>query len=442
MPSTIVQTMVRLNTARLLERLRAPESAIRQSLQLAGGTAAAQALGILTLPLLTRLYTPESFGQFGLFTAFTAVASNVVNARFEQAIPGAESDEQGIRLVHVAIAAAVPMTVLLVASLATIQHFNLMGFGALPLWAVWLSAPAVLALGLFGAARYWCVRRQDFGRLAQTTIAQGATRAFMPVALSVLNPGAGGLIASEISSRLIGVRWLFKALPPGMTAGSGAWRTASLKTTALRWKTFPMVLLPSTFIDAVTLALPLPLIARFYGPANAGVFFLVQRVAAAPAALVGASVADVFHARVGTHAGQAPESLPRLLSTTMRHLGILGLVILTPAVLLAPWAFPIAFGNAWAGAGWAFVITAPWNLAAWIVTPVTRILSVSAHMELKLVYDVLALVVLVSSVWFASVSHLTFLECLALVSAGQAGAYGAYGVLLHAAARGPRARQP
>ena len=41
---------------------------------LGGGTAIAQSFNVLLAPVLTRLYRPESLGQFELFTSFLNVA--------------------------------------------------------------------------------------------------------------------------------------------------------------------------------------------------------------------------------------------------------------------------------------------------------------------------------------------------------------------------------
>jgi len=53
---------------------------------IAGGTAIAQAVGVLLSPIITRLYTPEAMGLWGLFVSFLGVASVVSTLRYEVAI--------------------------------------------------------------------------------------------------------------------------------------------------------------------------------------------------------------------------------------------------------------------------------------------------------------------------------------------------------------------
>ena len=59
---------------------------IRHIITIVTGTMFAQLLPLLITPLLTRLYSPESFGLFANFIAITAIISSIVSLRLEMAI--------------------------------------------------------------------------------------------------------------------------------------------------------------------------------------------------------------------------------------------------------------------------------------------------------------------------------------------------------------------
>ena len=59
---------------------------------LVGGTAFAQLIGFICLPILTRLYTPEDYSVLGVYVAIVSILSVVSCLRFEIAIPIAKSD--------------------------------------------------------------------------------------------------------------------------------------------------------------------------------------------------------------------------------------------------------------------------------------------------------------------------------------------------------------
>ena len=60
---------------------------IRNTLKLLTGTALSSAIGLLTLPIITRLYTAEDFGNYQLFYSIVIVLGGVACLKYELAIP-------------------------------------------------------------------------------------------------------------------------------------------------------------------------------------------------------------------------------------------------------------------------------------------------------------------------------------------------------------------
>jgi len=72
---------------------------------LVGGTAFAQALTVLALPLVTRLYTPFDFSVLAVFVSILSIISVAACLRLEIAIPLPESDEDAANLLALALCA-------------------------------------------------------------------------------------------------------------------------------------------------------------------------------------------------------------------------------------------------------------------------------------------------------------------------------------------------
>ena len=51
------------------------------------GTIFAQSLGLITTPIITRIYTPNDYGMFSAILAVVMVLSSVSTLRYEIAIP-------------------------------------------------------------------------------------------------------------------------------------------------------------------------------------------------------------------------------------------------------------------------------------------------------------------------------------------------------------------
>ena len=69
---------------------------------LAGGNAVGMGVGLAAAPMLCRLYTPDEFGNFAVFSVTAAMLGAVCTLRFEQAIPLPRSRRMAAALTSVA----------------------------------------------------------------------------------------------------------------------------------------------------------------------------------------------------------------------------------------------------------------------------------------------------------------------------------------------------
>ena len=179
---------------------------------------------------------------------------------------------------------------------------------------------------------------------------------------------------------------------------------------------YPRLALPSSMVDALATALPLPLFFAFFGASAGGQLALVQRMLAVPAALVASSFGDVLHSRAGNAAITEGASLMGILAPAQRRLVVVAALVYLPVVLLAPSLFVPVFGNAWLDAGLYAAVLAP-MVAAWTVaSPLTRIFLVRNRLRVKLTFDVLNMVVPIGAL--AASRSLGPLASLAAYSAG------------------------
>ncbi len=80
---------------------------------LVGGTAFAQLIGFICLPILTRLYTPEDYSVLGVYVAIVSILSVVSCLRFEIAIPISKHNEEAKALLLLAIISNIIFTFIL-----------------------------------------------------------------------------------------------------------------------------------------------------------------------------------------------------------------------------------------------------------------------------------------------------------------------------------------
>lgn len=391
----------------LLQRARSSRF-VRNVIVLSGSTAAGQGILALATPIMTRLYTPDAFGRYGIFLSVIGIASVAVTMRYDVAIPGAADDDEALSLVVLALVATIPLSLLLSVLIWLLVHFNALSFGQIGDTGALIAAPALIGFGATSALRYWMIRRQQFQTIATVSIGQGACRAAVPIALQSAALGWLGIAAGEIAGRWFGImRMLRAAWPDVRRAFTAGWKARAIRTER-HYRRFMIAVLPSSMMDAISLALPVPLMSYLYGAEAGGVFLLAQRLIAIPSSLVGASVADVFHADAAQLLKDAPSQLPSSVRQVCARLLQVGSLMLLPLAMLAPVAAEPLLGKGWGAVGTVLAIMIPVALGNLSVGPVSRVLFVVKRGELKFLYDLLTLLLLVVTLHTAKASGLSF----------------------------------
>ncbi len=384
---------------------------------LGGGTALAQGINVLLAPVLTRLYLPASFGQYALFVCFLNFAMVGVSLRYELGIVAAPTERKAAQLTFAAFLFCVPASLIAGGVLFAFIHFSLLGFNTLPSYATSLMLAILLFVGAFAALRYWFVREEQFRFISQAVVVQNVVRAIGQAVAGLLGIELAGLLAGEALGRSAGMSRMFRIAWPRMKALVFPFDRQSFNEVLRENWQFPTYSLPSSLVDSAATNICIPLVVWYYGTGAGGHFALVQRVLAVPLVLISASVADAFQARLALHARNAPERIGQLFRRTSLGLVAVGLV---PTLLLAFYAEPafrIVFGQKWMVAGRMAAIVAPYFLAQFVVSPLSRLVFVLEGQRLKLIYDILALGGMVGVFMFSKWQSLPLMHTLVILSA-------------------------
>jgi lipopolysaccharide exporter len=356
---------------------------------LSGGTSLGHLFTLAAAPILTRLYFPDDIGDLGLFNAFLAVAAVSASLQYDVAIVSAPGQKEAAHLATLSTLLILPMSVMGGLLLYFMIHFSLLGFGSLPVYAACLMIPTICFTGLFSILRYWSLRDERFDIVSQASILQNGGRSIAQLALGAIGAHSFGLFLGEVVGRGIGMgRMMRNALPLVRKYGFSVRDT----TKALGGnRQFPLYSTPSSLLNELGTSLPLPLLVTLYGADVGGYYSLVWRVLAVPVVLIGSGMADAFHSRAALYAREEPKRMLRFFHRTTVGLLVLGIV---PALMIFFFGEPIflfVFGVKWRLSGVIASIVAPWFLASFIVSPLSRLVYVLHGQRLKLIYDMLVL---------------------------------------------------
>ena len=388
---------------------------LRDVLWQMSGNGLAQLVGLVAMPLLTRLYAPADFASLNLFSQVVAGLTIVLTWRFEYLVMLPKDDAQAQAILRVvAIAGASAATfVTLVAWLGGRKLAVLLGDTALAPWL--LLAPVTawlicLSIGLQQAVQ----RRQDFRNAGLSEVMNKGGYVVSSLAGVPWLPHIGGLMSSAAVGAGAKSLWLWRTLHVEAKVPSEAFVTASDAIKPYRRLAGSMSF--SNLLAMITSAAPMIFIAKVYGSDALGQFGLVVSTLYLPSGLLGNAIGQVYYQRAAQRHAQG-KAFDDLWRTTAWQLARIGVLLYAGIALLSPWAYPILFGNQWHAAGQYATLMAVAAGFSFVTSPLDRTsLIVHAWLYLPLWHTARALTT-VAVVWMAwrwDWSVLQFLRALVM----------------------------
>lgn len=346
----------------------------RSVVTLASGTAIAQLLLVLAVPVLTRLYTPADYGALAVYSSTLTVLVVVASLRYEAAIPLPEDDQVAgsllaLTFVLLTVMAALVSVLVWLAGDAFIAAVKVPALRPY----LWLIPLGFIGAGAYQALSYWAIRRRAFGRVARTKVSQSVGQVVPQIGLGVLGAGVPGLLIGDLIGRAAGGGGLallaLRERPPAQVT------RASLVAVAGRYRRFPLLTTWSGLFNIGSLQLPSILFAAGFGAAAAGFYALSFKMLVLPTMLVGQAVGQVFLSRAAPFARE-PEQLRQLTERTALALFACGLPVFGAVALAGPQLFATVMGKEWEQAGRYAQVLAPWFVVWLVSNPLSGLLSV------------------------------------------------------------------
>lgn len=362
---------------------------------LASSTVLGQGLVILVQPLLTRIYTPEDFGWWALYSSILSLAAVVINLRYEQAIQLPKEESEARRLLLISVGVGLGLSLLIGTAFGVLRDIFSAWLGvSIPGWFAAMVGLGLACVALMQSGSMWALRLARFGALAQTKFQQGLWQALAQVSLGLLVKGPVGLLLGDVLGRLGGVQALWRLLPRSLEGIT--W--PALRQTAGRYRGFLIFGTSAALLTAASFHLPFILLTAFFGPAAMGQFSLSYRITTIPVTLVAQSIGQVFFSRAAA-VRKTPE-LARLTTHTGAVLLAVGLPIFGALFVVSPQAFPLIFGPEWQEAGVYARLLAPYLLLSIVAQPLSTILTVREWQKALLIFTIIELTLRMGAIYW------------------------------------------
>ena len=352
---------------------------IQSILKIVSGTASAQIIMLLAMPLITRFYLPEDYGIFGTIIAFATIIAIIASFQLHQAIILTKIEKHAV-----ALSQASSLSLLIGSILTSIFAYIYLNTAkennstANTLVISTLMGASVLAIGIGQISQGLAVRRKMFGSIGLASIIRTSTVIISQITLGLFNIGGAGLT-----------------------------------TLVKKYKDFTSFGTAQEATSAISLGAPLILMSVYFDSTVAGYYAFAFKILMAPVNIISGAIRQVLSIQFAENSN-SPAVLKKQISNTTKALIATTLPIFIIISFFTPDIFEFTFGSEWRMAGIYSSYLLPWCSFIIFSVPSTLIFKILRQQKTGLIINIavliarLAVIIIGGYIWTASTTVIAF----------------------------------
>lgn len=330
----------------LLERFKNNDF-VKSVSVLVSGSIIARLIGLFTLPIVSRLYSPEDFGENGVILATAAIISSLGSLGLNSAVMIPKSDKESDIVFKVAFftSTSIYITLFLLAFIFS-QSYQLAKTSLPYLITSLLIFLLAFSSQLSGILSTYINRKGMNRVLFYNSIISALATLFVTIPLGFLKVGVLGLvIASLVSGLICSMQMIYHANPFKQKITKRDFILVFKK-----YKDFVIYQYPSNFIGTFAIQLPTRFLSANYGNDKLGIYNMNERIFGIPLQLLATPITTVYF-RTASKLQDQTDDLARLTFKLIRNIMLVSIVPIVILALFGEELFSFALGSQWATAG-------------------------------------------------------------------------------------------
>lgn len=375
---------------------------LRGMATLAMGTGLARAIGLVSIPILTRLYAPEDFGAVSVFTAIISILAPILSFRYVLALPLPRRDGMAMNLFVLSLGLMLLSGTVLSLLLWAFSEelFSVFSMEVLAPWW-WLIIIGVLASGVYEALNMWATRQREYKIIARTKVWQSAAGSLTKLIFGFMAVAPAGLLFGQVVSSGGGIGSLFHRYGRDFRTNLQYVRVSRMRRAASRYRAFPIYRMPSQFIMIFSSQAPLLGIAALYDAQTTGQAGLALMALGLSIQLFGRTLANAFYAEAANIGAKQADRIRTLTYSILKRLSVFAVPPTLILLFFGEALFAVFFGSEWRMAGTLSSILAIYLFCQFLQTPVGHIFYLFDGQKKLLMLNIQRLV-LVAVVFYIS----------------------------------------
>jgi O-antigen/teichoic acid export membrane protein len=353
---------------------------------LALGTLISQIILISSTPLITRLYNPEVFGIFALFTSLISVFDPIVCGRYNIAMIVVKKNNEGNALLKLSLILSLVFCLLLliIFFFGEIPLKKLLNAEKLNFW--WFLIPVIIFLSSCREIiKSYLNRVKNYSLISKSEIFFSFINVTFLLSLGYLGYTFNGIFMANMISYTATIIFLFFLIKK-IKKKIFLIKNKKLHEVAKKYKEFPIYQSTSTLINTIRVALPVFFLTKYFNSDIVGYYSLILMSIFYPLSFISKSIAMV-HIRKVTELIQTRSNVTNYMKKLTFILISIFLVPVFIVLFFGPEIFSFVFGQQWIIAG---------NLASiliiglgfqFVISTLSPVFSSTGHLKISSLWN-------------------------------------------------------
>ena len=292
-------------------------------------------------------------------------------------------------LIGLIVLVSIFMSLIVTFIFVIVQVNNFFNYGSLGLLNSFAVFIALILFSFYSLTRYDFLQQFDYKGLGTIELKRNSIRVAIQLLLGIATSSYISLLSGELISRFFGIgrlRYYLSCLKELFKKPF-----ISILEIVNRYSDYYKFSILSSFINACSISLIIPIVMDLFGAKAVGEFSIVQRTLTIPSVLIGNVIGDIFYSKIAK-----ANNKKALFYKYFKILSMLGLIFMIGIMLFGPWVYNLILGSQWESAGYFAQVLSISFFAMFVVSPLSRIVFLTRKLRQKLVYDICYLFLLIA----------------------------------------------
>lgn len=354
-------------------------------LKLSSFSSIGQLISVISLPLITRLFSPADFGFYSMFIAAVSLVGICGTGMYHQVIVITDNSKEVVQLLFLTFLLSIILGSVSLGVVTIADWLELVGSNEAVITYSGFFVFAVVLYAINQSMYALNTRRGHFNLMGASNFTRAIIASSSKLALGYFGVLKQGLILGYLFSQsiflvLLSLPFLKYVARDRLSVGI---KPTNLLMLAKKYIEFPKKALPSNAIAVLAIQAPILFLGIIFNPEVLGYYALARSVLGLPVTVLGGSIMTVFQNEASTqfNATGNCQALYQKLALAIFSLGIIPVVL---GMLFVGPLFELVFGLEWSTAGYYCAILMPLYLLRLIGKPLGYIFPLTKHLNFSL----------------------------------------------------------